>query len=85
MNNVSSQSIHVNDVSHFLAQMSYDEQSDKLAGTIGLLKQLVLCCMSSHTSDHLFVDTLPAQAGKSPKMQRRFLVGGQSRFREWAS
>ena len=74
-----------NIVPHFLAQMSYDEQSDKLAGTIGLLKQSAPSLTLSHTHRiHIFVDTSRAQAGKLRKMLRRFSVGGRSRFREWA-
>jgi len=69
----------------FLAQMSYDEQSDKLAGTIGLLKQLVPFRGPPLARVNLLTDTSHAQEGKSLKTLHRFLVEGPSRRQEWAN
>lgn len=85
MNNVSSQFVHCKQRPTFSVQMSYDEQSDKLAGTIALLKQFVPSCTPPQAGAHTFVDTSRAQAEKLLKMLHRFLVGGRSRFRGWAA
>lgn len=61
-----------------LIQMSYDEQSDKLAGTIGLLKQSVAFREPSPTYAYAPTGTLRAQAEKSLKMLHKFLVEGLS-------
>ena len=62
-----------------LPQMSYQEQSDRLAGTIGLLKQSVSSRGPSPNRTNHFADTLHVQAGRSLKMQHRFSVEGPLR------
>jgi len=56
--------------------MSYDEQSDKLAGTIGLLKQFVPFREPLPTRAHTSLGISHARVGKYLKMPPKFSVEG---------
>lgn len=69
-------------------QMSYDEQSDKIAGTIGLLKQCVIASsmeglMQYSSARH--ADISPAPGVRLRKTRRSYLVAAVSLRRAWAS
>lgn len=67
----------MDDVSRVLAQMSYDEQSDKLAGTIGLLKQSVPSSTHFRTRAYVFFRYI-TRTGREIAEDAAQIFGGRS-------